>query len=73
MRQPLLPVKRQSFRKWSHLTKAGLALVLVAVLTYASLTRTPVAPPRDKLEGSFVIANDRFVKDGVPMQIISGR
>lgn len=73
MRQPLLPVQKAPSRKWRNVTKAGLLLALLTVLAYASMTSVPVSPPKDSLDGTFVISNDRFVKDGVPLQIISGR
>jgi hypothetical protein len=72
MRRPLLPVQKTSSRKWS-LSKAGLLLALLAVLAYASTTKAPVDIPKDDLNGTFTIANDRFVRDGTPVQIISGR
>lgn len=72
MRRPLLTVQRAPSRKWTW-SKAGLLLAVLAVLAYASMTRVPVHDPSDGLNGTFVIANDRFVRDGTPMQIISGR
>ena len=72
MRRPLLTVQKARSRKWTW-SKAGLLLALLAVLAYASMTTVPVHVPSDSLNGTFAIANDRFVRDGTPMQIISGR
>jgi hypothetical protein len=72
MRRPLLAVQKTSSRKWSW-SKAGLLLALLAVLAYALMARAPVYVPEGSLNGTFSIANDRFMKDGTPLQIISGR
>ncbi len=51
------------------LTRIASAVALIGLLVWACCSRSAT---RDAVR-SFSIADDRFVKDGTPFQIISGR
>lgn len=73
---PLLREARVTQKKSSRKTRAAWTLLLIAgivVLGYASVTKTPLSQSNESGGGTFTIAHDKFVKDGIPLQLISGR
>jgi len=74
--EPLLREAHVTQKKSSRKTRAAWTLLLIAgivVLGYASVTKTPLSQSNESGGGTFTIAHDKFVKDGIPLQLISGR